>query len=109
MRRFSRLAHILALAAAIGFASLALIASAVFAQTMGEYGMAVGHAATSSSSMPRIAPPPLPSQPSAGANPGGATHTEEVQTYDEPAASDANEDKDTSSDKSNGDNWTQVR
>ena len=109
MRRFKRVSLVLALCAAIGIASLALIASAAVAQTMGEYGMAVGHAAASSSSMPRIAPPPLPSQPSAGADPGGSTQTEDVKTYDEPGTSDANEDKDTSSDNSNGDDWTQVK
>ena len=109
MRRFKRVPLMLALCAAIGVASLALIASVAVAQTMGEYGMAVGHAATSSSSIPSMAPPPSGSQPSAGANPGGSTHNEEVETYDEPAASNANEDKDTSADESNGDDWTPVK
>lgn len=109
MRRVKLITLLLANFALLCLVAWVLRASTADAQTMGEYGMAVGHAAGAGVSAPKIAPPPLPSQPSANSNPTGSTHTEEVRTYDEPEASDANRDKDAPSNESGGDDWVQTK
>ena|SRR5579859_4882182 len=109
MRRVKRISLLLASFALMSLVAWALAASLVAAQTMGEYGMAVGHAAGAGVSAPKVAPPPLPSQPSANDNPAGSTQADEVRTYDEPGASDANDDKDAPSNESGGDDWVQTK
>jgi hypothetical protein len=76
---------------------------------MGEYGLTVNHSAGAASAMPKVAPPPLPTETNQGS----------TQTYDIPEnAGRANEqasdssapasDKDANDDKPGG-NWDQVK
>jgi hypothetical protein len=99
-----------------GFAALTLSLAALafaptaFAQTMGEYGLTVSHSAGAASAMPKVAPPPLPTETNQGS----------TQTYEVPAdapgqadeqASDSHataSDKDANDDKPDG-NWDQVK
>jgi hypothetical protein len=104
-----------ALIRAAGFAALTLSLAALtsaptaLAQTMGEYGLTVNHSAGAASAMPKVAPPPLPTETNQGA----------TQTYEIPdnagkgneQASDSRataSDKDTNDDKPGG-NWDQVK
>lgn len=114
MSSIERIRIALVLLAVFSFVSFALLARSANAQTMGEYGMAVGHAATSSGSMPRMSPPSSLPPPSAGRNPRGPSHTVTVRTYDEPephaANSDRNDTGDDSADSAGShDDWEQVK
>jgi hypothetical protein len=99
-----------------GFAALTLTLAALtcapsaLAQTMGEYGLTVGHSAGAASAMPKMAPPALPTETNQGS----------AQTYEIPESSaghaDAQvsdshataSDKDANDDKPGG-NWDQVK
>ena len=104
-----------ALLRAAGFAALTLSLAALtcapsaLAQTMGEYGLTVSHGAGAASAMPKMAPPPLPTETNQGS----------TQTYEIPEnaakgneqASDSNataNEKDANDDKPGG-NWDQVK
>jgi hypothetical protein len=80
------------------------------AQTMGEYGGATAQSAGAAASMPKIGAPDLGRRVnSAPGNPSGASHTEEIQTYETPSNDRSDDDKDTDKgDNSHGD-WAQVK
>ena len=98
-----------------GFSALTLSLAALtcapsaLAQTMGEYGLAVNHSAGAASAMPKMAPPPLPTETNQG-----STQTYEIPesaAKDNEQASDSNppaNDKDANDDKPGG-NWDQVK
>lgn len=107
MRRPNRVTIITASCALFAFGTIAFTSISARAQTMGEYGLATGHAAAAGSSMPSIGAPDISSQPnpeSGGGGNGGQSQTEEIQTYDAPNQRDAAQD-DADSDSS-GD-WQQ--
>jgi hypothetical protein len=107
MRRVKQISLLVALPA-LAVTSLTLMASVSRAQTMGEYGGTVGHAATTTSAaMPEIGSQPQAPQPSGVSN--STQSEEEVRTYEEPAAINHREDENTSSENPNGDDWTQVK
>jgi hypothetical protein len=98
-----------------GFTALTLSLAALtfaptaFAQTMGEYGLTVNHSAGTAAAMPKVAPPPPPTETNQGS----------TQTYEIPdnaakgneQASDSNataNEKDANDDKPDG-NWDQVK
>jgi hypothetical protein len=87
-----------------------MAARPAFAQTMGEYGLATGHAAASASQMPAIqaAAPSIGSSSSDG---GGPTHTAEIRGYDDPAPAQDSQSKDDDAHDSAGasQDWVQVK
>ena len=99
-----------------GFAALTLslaaltCASSALAQTMGEYGLAVNHSAGAASAMPKVAPPPLPTETNQGSTqtyeiPENAAGQADEQASDSSAPAN---DKDSNNDKPGG-NWDQVK
>jgi hypothetical protein len=109
-KRFKAVSTSAALAA-VAFVSIAVLApQPVFAQTMGEYGMATGHAAASASQVPAIqaAAPSIESLNSGG---GGSTHTMEIRGYDAPSRANDRQDKDddTSDSGNSSQDWVQVK
>ena len=107
MRRVKQISLLVA-QSALAITFLTLMASVSRAQTMGEYGGTVGHAATTTSAaMPEIGSQPQTPQPSGVSN--STQSDEEVRTYEEPATISHREDEDTSSESPNGDDWTQVK
>ena len=107
MRRVKQISLLVVLSA-LTITSLMLTASVSRAQTMGEYGGTVGHAATTTSAaMPEIGSQPQAPQPSRVSN--STQSEEELRTYDEPATIKSREDDDTPAGNPNGDDWTQVK
>ena len=114
-RRGFHFARPLALAASC-FAALALalvgpgFTVSASAQTMGEYGGVTAHSAGAAASMPKINAQDLRAQvSSAPSNPSGASHGEEIRTYETPSNQRSEDDKDTGKgDNSQGD-WEQVK
>jgi hypothetical protein len=100
--------------AAYCFAALALAlvgpGFTASAQTMGEYGGVTAHSAGAAASMPKVGAPDLGRQVnSAPGNPSGASHHEEIRTYETPSNDRSEDDKDTDKgDNSRGD-WDQVK
>lgn len=98
----------LAMAAVVAIATLG--ARTAFSQTMGEYGMATGHAAASASQMPAIQAEP-PSMGHSSSDRAGSTHTEEIRSYEEPdSARDRRGKRDDSNDSNDpAQDWVQVK
>jgi hypothetical protein len=106
MRQPNRVQIIAASCALLAFATIAFTPISSRAQTMGEYGLATGHAAAAGSSMPSVGAPDISSEqnpPSAGGG-GGQSQTEEVQTYDAPRSQDSAQDD---SDRDSSGQWEQ--
>jgi len=79
------------------------------AQTMGEYGGVTAQGAGAASSMPRIGAPDFGKDAnSAGNNPSGRTHSEDIRTFEGPATDqpEKNQRVDTNSSQ---DDWQQVK
>jgi hypothetical protein len=80
------------------------------AQTMGEYGGVTAHGAGAAASMPKMGAPDLRGQVSSTpSNSSGASHGEEIRTYETRSNERSEDDKDTGKgDNSHGD-WEQVK
>lgn len=91
-------------------AVVALGSKTALAQTMGEYGMATGTAASGASRMPAIQPD-SPSFAASSSSQDGSTHTEEIRSYEEPAQAGHNLKKQDDSSDSNdvSQDWVQVK
>jgi hypothetical protein len=79
------------------------------AQTMGEYGGVTAQGAGAASSMPKIGAPDFGKDAnSAGNNPSGPTHSEDIRTFESPATDqpEKNQRVDTNSSQ---DDWQQVK
>jgi hypothetical protein len=103
----NRATIIAASCALFAFGTIAFTSISAKAQTMGEYGLATGHAAASASSMPKIGAPDISAHPnpeSGGGGNGGQSQTEEVQTYDAPNHQDSAQDD---SDSDGSGEWQQ--
>jgi hypothetical protein len=80
------------------------------AQTMGEYGGVTAHSVGAAASMPKVAAPDLGRQVnSAPGNPSGASHNDEIRTYETPSNDRSENDKDTDKDDSSHGDWEQVK
>ena len=107
-----KLGSIQAAMAVVAFVAAASMGvQSVSAQTMGEYGMATGHAAASASGMRSIeaAPPSITSSASSRDN---STHTEEIRGYGDeaPSANDQGRKDDESNDSNNSSqDWVQLK
>ena len=104
MRQPNRVQIIAASCALLAFATIAFTPISSRAQTMGEYGLATGHAAAAGSSMPSVGAPDISSEQNPPSGGGGQSQTEEVQTYDAPRAQDSAQDD---SDRDSSGQWEQ--
>lgn len=116
MFSIGRVSIVAAAFGAFAFVAIALtFAPAALAQTMGEYGATVSHAAGTGAAVPSITvPSSFGGEPSARSGSSGSTHTEVIHEDDEsdaPASDARSSRKDTNtgnSDSSDAD-WQQVK
>jgi hypothetical protein len=104
-------ASVKAVLAMVAFAVItALGMRTAFAQAMGEYGMATGHAAANASQMPAIQAEP-PSLAPSDSDRDGSTHTEEIRGYEEPEPANDRQGRGGESNDSNdsSQDWVQVK
>jgi hypothetical protein len=80
------------------------------AQTMGEYGGVTAHSAGAAAAMPKVAAPDLGRQGNfTPGNPSGASHNEEIRTYEAPSNDRSEDDKDTNKGNNSRGDWEQVK
>ncbi|HVB78718.1 MAG TPA: hypothetical protein VNE82_02075 [Candidatus Binataceae bacterium] len=105
MRKTKRNSTLRAGVVSLGFAAVALaFVPMAGAQTMGEYGLAVGHSAGAAVEAPKASLPAIP-QTSVQNGSSGSTATEIRE--DDSTAQDAQADDNANS--QSGDDWTEVK